>query len=259
MSDQPPKSQFNDQLHSFLEFLSGYEEELYIDKAAISRSFERTVRPVSKQKPAIKPQESGLNPYPAYAPYTSLAQMEASIKGCLKCKLGAGRNKFVFGVGSERARVAFIGEGPGEQEDRQGEPFVGRAGMLLNQMLADIEWQREDVYICNVVKCRPPNNRDPLPEEITACEPYLHEQLRLLQPAWLVALGRIAAQDLLKTQAPLKALRGRVHNFQGISLWVTYHPAALLRNPNLMPDAHQDLLTLKRMVNSELTTLDNSP
>lgn len=201
--------------------------------------------------PEKKTTERSLNPYPPYAPYASLAQMERSICGCLKCRLGSSRTKFVFGVGSENARVVFIGEAPGREEDLKGEPFVGRAGELLNQMLIDIGWQRRDVYICNILKCRPPNNRDPLPNEISICEPYLHEQLRLLEAPWLVSLGRVAAQVLLRTTAPLKTLRGRVHKYRDRPFWVTYHPAALLRNMNLMPDAHQDLLTLKRMVESE--------
>ena len=230
----------------FVEYLSLYEKELYLKK-------DLSARP-AKPRPAVAQTApktaSGLNPYPEYAPYSSLAQMEAAIKGCLRCGLGAGRTKFVFGVGSPEAKVVFIGEGPGAEEDRRGEPFVGRAGMLLNEMLGQIEWRREEVYICNMVKCRPPSNRDPLPEETAMCEPYLHEQLRLLQPQIMVALGRVAAHALLGTQASLGSLRGRLHNFRGIPLWVTYHPAALLRNQNLMPDAHQDLLTLKRMVTS---------
>ena len=230
----------------FVEYLSLYERELYLKKdlaAQIARPRAAAVQPGQKTV-------GGLNPYPEYAPYSSLAQMEAAIKGCLRCGLGAGRAKFVFGVGSAEAKVVFIGEGPGAEEDKRGEPFVGRAGMLLNEMLEQIEWWREDVYICNMIKCRPPNNRDPLPEETAMCEPYLHEQLRLLQPQIIVALGRIAAHALLSTQSTLGSLRGRLHKFHGIPLWVTYHPAALLRNQNLMPDAHQDLLTLKRMVTS---------
>jgi DNA polymerase len=229
----------------YFEYLSLYEKELYLKqrKAAFAAAEK------APEKPSLRP-IGGLDPYPPYAPYTTLAQMEATIKGCLKCALGAGRTKFVFGVGAANAQVVFIGEGPGAEEDKRGEPFVGRAGKLLDEMLAQIEWRREDVYIGNMIKCRPPNNRDPLPEEIAMCEPYLHEQLRLISPQIIVALGRIAAHALLGTQASLGSLRGRLHQFRGIPLWVTYHPAALLRNPNLMPDAHQDLLTLKKMVTS---------
>jgi len=234
----------------YIEFLSLYEKELYL-RREISAS-RATPKPTAVR--TGQGAGGGLNPYPEYAPYASLTQMEAAIKGCLRCALGAGRTKFVFGVGPAEAKVVFIGEGPGAEEDKRGEPFVGRAGMLLNEMLEQIEWRREDVYIGNMLKCRPPNNRDPLPEEIAMCEPYLHEQLRLIQPQIIVALGRIAAHALLGVQASLGSLRGRLHRFRGIPLWVTYHPAALLRNQNLMPDAHQDLLTLKRMVTSGTLT-----
>lgn len=248
MSDLPPLLQ---QTLRYLEFLRAFEKELYLSQPLNAAQI--SVRNVVQDQPAkkTKPEkESGLNPYPAYAPFPSLSQMHETVRGCLKCKLGASRTNFVFGVGSAEAKVVFIGEGPGQEEDLRGEPFVGRAGVLLNKMLAEIGWRREEVYICNVIKCRPPGNRDPLPEEIAQCEPYLHEQLRLLNPPWLVSLGRIAAQTLLQNKLPLKAMRGRVHQYRGLNLWVTYHPAAILRNENLMPDAHRDLLTLKRMVES---------
>ncbi|RJP80246.1 MAG: uracil-DNA glycosylase [Candidatus Zixiibacteriota bacterium] len=211
----------------------------------------RTKPATPKERRVAKQEEQGgLNPYPDYAPYPDLQTMFEAIRGCLKCDLGPTRTKFVFGTGARDARVVFIGEGPGEQEDLKGEPFVGRAGALLNKLLEDIDWRREDVYIANMVKCRPPHNRDPLPDEIAMCEPYLHEQLRLIQPQLLVALGRISAQALLRTKTPLGKLRGQVHRFGEFPLWVTYHPAALLRNQDLLPAAHQDFETLKSMVNS---------
>jgi DNA polymerase len=181
--------------------------------------------------------------------------MNGSICGCLRCALGSSRNKFVFGVGSEEAKVVFIGEAPGAEEDRQGYPFVGRAGKLLDHMLTEIGWSRDEVYICNILKCRPPNNRDPLPEEIGQCEPYLHEQLRLLNAQWLVALGRVAAQTLLRVSDSLGSMRGRIHKYRDKPFWVIYHPAALLRNQNLMPHAHQDLLTLQKMVEEGQTQM----
>lgn len=239
---------------NYFEFLSHYERELYIDS---SIKIEKEETPQTDSHSTKQSSESGLNPYPPYAPYTSLAQMETAIRGCLKCQLGSTRTKFVFGTGSHNARVVFIGEAPGAEEDRRGEPFVGRAGELLNHLLDKIGWCREDVYICNILKCRPPSNRDPQPEEIGMCEPYLHEQLRLLDPDWLVALGRVSAQVLLRTTAPLKALRGRVHKYRGKPFWVTYHTAALLRNQNLMPDTYQDLLTLKQMVMSGHEVVDS--
>ncbi|MFH1863225.1 MAG: uracil-DNA glycosylase [bacterium] len=229
----------------FFEYLGHYEKELYLDAPPPVEAV-KVVQP--KTTP---PLERGLNPYPQASPHPSLEHLEAAIKGCLKCPLGTSRTKFVFGTGSKNARIVFIGEAPGRQEDLQGIPFVGRAGELLNSMLQQIGWQRHEVYICNILKCRPPNNRDPQPEEISQCEPYLHEQLRLLDPEWLVALGRIAAQVLLGTTAPVKALRGRVHKYRGKPFWVTYHPAALLRNQNYIPDATQDLNTLKKMFESK--------
>lgn len=153
----------------------------------------------------------------------------------------------MFGVGNPHADLVLVGEAPGAEEDAQGEPFVGRAGQLLNKILEAIRFKREDVYICNILKCRPPNNRDPLPEEVALCEPYLWKQLELIQPKVILCLGRIAAQVLLKTSESLTALRGRVHDYRGIRLMVTYHPAALLRNPNWKRPAWEDVQKLRRL------------
>ena len=157
--------------------------------------------------------------------------LEQTVHACVKCPLHAGRTQAVFGVGSREAQWMFIGEAPGVQEDLQGEPFVGRAGQLLNAMLAAIGLEREQVYIANVLKCRPPNNRDPQIEEVDACEPYLWRQIELIDPRIILALGRHAAHSLLKTELPLSKLRGRRLSYHGIPLVVTYHPAYLLRNP----------------------------
>jgi DNA polymerase len=157
--------------------------------------------------------------------------LEQEVRTCTKCPLHQGRTQAVFGVGSRQAEWLFIGEAPGVQEDRQGEPFVGRAGPLLNAMLFALGLAREQVYIANVLKCRPPNNRDPLPEEVACCEPYLLRQIALLNPRLIVALGRHAAHSLLRTELPLTRLRGRRMSYHGIPLVVTYHPAYLLRNP----------------------------
>jgi uracil-DNA glycosylase family 4 len=167
------------------------------------------------------------------------------IKDCQKCHLHKSRTNFVFGVGDDKAGVMFIGEAPGRDEDLQGEPFVGRAGQLLNKILAAINFQREEVYIANILKCRPPENRDPLPEEIEKCEPYLIEQIKLIQPKLICALGRISAQALLKTNLPLNRLRGRFHDYQGIKFLVTYHPAALLRYPQFKKDTWEDVKLLR--------------
>jgi uracil-DNA glycosylase family 4 len=156
--------------------------------------------------------------------------LKADVAGCTACALHAKRNKAVFGVGDENADWLFVGEGPGAEEDAQGEPFVGQAGKLLDNMLAAIHLKRgENVYIANVVKCRPPGNRNPEPGEALACEPYLHRQVDLIRPKLVVALGRVAAANLLATDASVASLRGRLHEYRGTPLIVTYHPAYLLR------------------------------
>jgi uracil-DNA glycosylase family 4 len=172
---------------------------------------------------------------------TNLAQLNEMICTCTKCPLGHTRTKFVFGVGNPNADVVLIGEAPGADEDAQGEPFVGRAGQLLNKILEAINFKREEVYICNILKCRPPNNRDPHPDEIEACEPHLWKQLELINPKLILCLGRVSAQALLRTTASLTALRGKVHDYRGIKLMVTYHPAALLRNPNWKRPTWEDV------------------
>jgi DNA polymerase len=162
----------------------------------------------------------------------TLEELRAEIGDCRRCKLCQGRTQIVFGVGNPRAELVFVGEGPGRDEDLQGEPFVGRAGRLLTEIITKgMKMRREDVYICNVVKCRPPENRNPEPDEIAACEPFLIRQLELIKPRWIVALGTFAAQTLLKTKTPISRLRGNWHTYQGIKTMPTLHPAYLLRNP----------------------------
>jgi DNA polymerase len=170
------------------------------------------------------------------------AALKARVAACVDCRLHERRNKTVFGVGDENADWLFVGEGPGADEDAQGEPFVGQAGRLLDSMLAAIRLKRgEDVYVANVVKCRPPANRNPEPDEAAACEPYLQRQIELLQPRLIVALGRIAAVNLLAREASVASLRGKVHAYRGIPLIVTYHPAYLLRAPHDKAKAWADL------------------
>jgi DNA polymerase len=157
--------------------------------------------------------------------------LKARVAGCTDCPLHAKRNKTVFGVGDEHADWLFVGEGPGADEDAQGEPFVGQAGKLLDNMLAAIQLKRgTNVYIANVIKCRPPGNRNPEPGEALACEPYLHRQIDLLRPRLIIALGKVAAANLLATDASVASMRGRIHQYRGTALVVTYHPAYLLRN-----------------------------
>ncbi|HTN52749.1 MAG TPA: uracil-DNA glycosylase [Anaeromyxobacter sp.] len=193
------------------------------------------------------------------APYTTSAKgcgsaallaVRAELGECTRCKLGAGRTRLVFGVGNPAADLVFVGEGPGEDEDRQGEPFVGRAGQLLTKMIEAMGRRREDVYIANVVKCRPPGNRNPEADEIQACEPFLRAQLAAIQPRVIVALGKFAAQTLLRDTTPISRLRGRWSEYEGIRLMPTFHPAYLLRSPDEKKKAWEDL----KLVMKELAT-----
>jgi len=178
-----------------------------------------------------------------------LISFNDEIKNCLKCDLGKTRKKFVFGVGDFNASLLLVGEAPGEQEDLSGEPFVGRAGKLLDKMLSAINRSREnDVFICNVLKCRPPDNRDPSKEEISKCEPYLVNQIDLIQPKLIVALGRVAGKTLLGVDKSLKDMRNTIHSYHGTNLIVTYHPAALLRNSNWKPDAWNDFKWIRTLI-----------
>ena len=168
-------------------------------------------------------------------------ELEVRVASCTACPLHQTRTQTVFGVGDRSARWMVIGEAPGEQEDLQGEPFVGRAGLLLNEMLRAIGQERERVFIANILKCRPPKNRDPQVDETAACEGFLKRQLALVKPGIILAVGRIAAQNLLKTTTPIGKLRGVVHDYQGVPLVVTYHPAYLLRSPLEKRRAFDDL------------------
>jgi DNA polymerase len=164
-------------------------------------------------------------------PADQLRRQEQALQGCRRCKLCEGRTTVVFGAGNSRAEFVCIGEGPGADEDAQGLPFVGRAGQLLTKMLASVDLARDEVYICNTVKCRPPGNRNPEVDELAACAPFLAEQLATLQPKVILSLGSVATQALLKTNAPIGKLRGRLHPYGAAVLIPTFHPAFLLRNP----------------------------
>ncbi len=177
----------------------------------------------------------------------SLEELNNKIKDCKKCELWKTRTNFVFGVGDPKADVVVIGEAPGADEDIQGEPFVGRAGQLLNKILAATGFKREEVYILNILKSRPPGNRNPLPEEVDACRPYLDKQLKLLNPKLILLVGKVAAESLLKTKDPLNKLRGKTHDYKGWKVRVTFHPAALLRNPNWKRPTWEDMLQFKAM------------
>ena len=170
-----------------------------------------------------------------------LEAVRTELGECTRCKLHKTRTNIVFGVGSPEARLMFVGEGPGEDEDLQGYPFVGKAGQLLTKMIEAMGLRREDVYICNTVKCRPPNNRNPEPEELLACEPFLKGQLGAVKPEAIVTLGKFAAQALLREQTPITRLRGQWREYEGIPVMPTFHPAYLLRSPAEKSRVWEDL------------------
>jgi DNA polymerase len=202
--------------------------QAYLDALGIDAWVPR--RPLPGERRAVAPAPVVPLPADAAARWDSLA---SAVRGCTLCGLHQTRIQTVFGVGNRQADLLVVGEAPGADEDEQGEPFVGRAGQLLNAILRGLRWQRGDVYIANVLKCRPPGNRDPAPDEAAHCLPYLHQQIALIAPRMMLAVGRIAAQNLLATDTPIGKLRGVVHRFGAAStpLIVTYHPAYLLRSP----------------------------
>jgi DNA polymerase len=184
-----------------------------------------------------------------------LKVIREEIGDCQRCRLAGGRKNIVFGVGNPQAHLVFVGEAPGADEDQQGEPFVGKAGQLLTKMIEAMGYGRDDVYICNVIKCRPPGNRNPEPDEVAACEPFLKKQLAALRPRVIVALGKFAAQCLLRDDTPISRLRGNFRTYEGITLMPTFHPAYLLRDPSKKKEAWTDL----KAVNAALKKLGFDP
>ena len=218
-------------LKYFKQYKELYDDEIFISSKKSSES-------ISEEKPHKKTD-----------PVSSLTFLKNDVIKCKKCSLSDTRTNAVFGVGDFSASLMLVGEAPGEQEDLSGEPFVGRAGQLLDKMLAAIDRSREnDVFICNVLKCRPPENRDPKSDEINQCEPYLVNQIDLIKPKLIVALGRIAGKTLLGVDKSLKDMRKKIHNYHDSDLIVTYHPAALLRNPNWKPYAWEDFKWIRSIL-----------
>ena len=224
-------------------------------------------RPKPSAKPAApssaEPALPGVSlitaPYPTGLPNDAagrlplLDALRQEVAGCTRCpQLVACRTQTVFGVGNPTPRVAFFGEAPGENEDKQGEPFVGRAGKLLNDIIKACSWQREDVFILNTIKCRPPSNRNPLPEEVTNCRGYYERQLEILRPEFIVCLGSVAAQALLETEITVGKLRGKVHRYRDSKVVVTYHPAYLLRNPDAKKFTWEDMQLLMREMGQKI-------
>ncbi|HYO15678.1 MAG TPA: uracil-DNA glycosylase [Thermoanaerobaculia bacterium] len=203
--------------------------------AAVPAAVEHPAVPASVPAPAAEMDEE------AAARAAALAALAGTVAGCTRCRLSEGRSKVVFGSGNPNADLMFVGEGPGAEEDRQGLPFVGPAGELLTRIIQAIEMRREEVYIANVVKCRPPGNRDPEPDEAAACRGYLERQIELVRPRIIVALGRVAAQTLLGNDSPIGRMRGQWFQVKGVPTMVTYHPAALLRNSALKRPTWEDM------------------
>jgi len=229
-----------DQLKQISDFFKGqqtlYGNRLLLDKKIIDKveEIQYETEKQTEEKVVSEPDSTNI-----------LDKYNQQIKNCMLCELGKTRTNFVFGTGNPNAKLMFVGEAPGKDEDLQGEPFVGRAGQLLNKMLQAIGSKREDVYIANVLKCRPPKNRDPKPDEIDKCEPYLLHQIDLIKPAVIVALGRFGGASLLRTSMSLGDMRKSEHLYNNIPLIVTYHPAALLRNPQWKRQAWEDLKKIK--------------
>ncbi|MFL6621259.1 MAG: uracil-DNA glycosylase family protein [Sulfurifustis sp.] len=203
-------------------------------------------------QPALSAEQSVATPLTTISAPAAMdwEALQSAVSTCKRCELHATRTQTVFGVGNRSAQWLFVGEAPGADEDRQGEPFVGRAGQLLNAMLEAIGLRREEVYIANVLKCRPPGNRDPQPKEVECCEPFLVRQIELIRPRLIVALGRHAAHSLLKTEVPLSRLRGQRHSYRGTPLIVTFHPAYLLRTPGDKRRAWEDLCLARTIIES---------
>jgi len=209
---------------------------------------EVAARPAAAHAPSAPPPQAPVRPAapdavlaPGSEEPPRLDEVRRALGDCKRCKLCSGRKNLVFGVGNPKARIVFVGEGPGAEEDNQGIPFVGAAGQLLTKMIAAMGYGRDEVYICNVVKCRPPGNRNPEPDEIAACQPFLEAQLNAIRPSVIIALGKFAAQTLLRTDTPITRLRGQWREYVGIPLMPTFHPAYLLRNPPEKKSAWTDL------------------
>lgn len=227
-------------------------QESGLDGIPASLALELPAMAVPVPEPAPTPTVPE-QPQPAVPPLPeTLEAIRSDLGECQRCKLGATRTNLVFGVGNPRARLVFAGEGPGRDEDLQGEPFVGEAGQVLNRIITAMGLKREDVYICNLIKCRPPGNRDPEGDEIAACSTFLLRQLRSINPEVIVALGKFAAQTLLATKEPISRLRGAFREFHGIPLMPTFHPSYLLRNRgNSAPfwEVWDDMTQVLRLLN----------
>ena len=241
----------NDQLKEHLVFF----EELGVDGVSRDRSWRARVvddslAVASEVSPASSASSSSPSPSP---PSTSqrLARLREELGECSRCKLHSTRTHIVYGVGNPSADLMFVGEAPGRDEDQQGIPFVGRAGQLLTKIIEAIDLNRDDVYIANLIKCRPPNNRNPEPDEIQTCQPFLFGQIDVIQPKVIVALGAFAVRTLLQSEEAISRLRGRVFDYRGAKLVPTFHPAYLLRSPDKKRDVWEDMKRVRSMLREE--------
>lgn len=242
------------QLLDHARFLLEEERERFGATTILPPTTQETTPVKSSSKKNILPQSAQPpSPQASWQKAETLDALNELICECQQCPLGATRTKFVFGVGNPHAKLMVIGEAPGADEDAKGEPFVGRAGQLLNKMLEAIHFKREEVFIANILKCRPPGNRDPLAAEVEQCEPYLLKQIELIKPTFILALGRISAQTLLRTTSSLTEMRATEQVYNGIRMIVTYHPAALLRNPNWKQPAWEDLQKLRALYDATVS------
>lgn len=205
------------------------------------------IRPAQKESFSTAPSVYPLQPHEL----TPLEAVRADLGDCHRCQLGDSRITLVFGAGSPQARLVFVGEAPGADEDQQGMPFVGEAGQLLTKIIEAMQFSRDEIYICNVLKCRPPKNRNPQHDEIEACHPFLLRQLKAIGPEVIVALGTFAAQTLLKSKEPISRLRGIFHDYHGIALMPTFHPAYLLRTPSMKREVWEDMQKVMKRLGKE--------
>jgi uracil-DNA glycosylase len=229
--------------------------ELYLDGLSADEALELVRRPGEGPSPAAGSSSTSTSTSRTAAPSPAgvsagspLAVLAAEASGCTKCKLAGGRTQVVFGRGNPASDLVVVGEAPGGEEDRQGLPFVGPAGKLLDLLLLAVGFPRDRVYICNVLKCRPPGNRDPQPDEVTSCSPWLHRQLEVIRPRVLLAVGKFAGQMLSGSEASISRLRGVVHSYRGIPVVATYHPAYLLRSPHATRRTWQDFQLMRRVL-----------
>lgn len=252
-----PKGLFMSELikkiYANLNYQKQFGDLLYLDKS-FSQSIknievnneEITIKQTQQTKTEAR-KKTGTSVNPNWQTSSNLDELKQNIHNCFECELGHTRKNFVFGSGNSKSKILIIGEAPGADEDEQGIPFIGRAGQLLTKILEAINFTRDEVYIANIIKCRPPENRRPKPTEVEECEPYLKKQIEILNPEFILALGLTAVNTLLKGDYKMKDVRGKVLEYEGRKLLITYHPAALLRNPSWKRQAWEDVQQLRAM------------